>query len=97
MYGEKLSWFARFMQRFQTKPIDLVRAELADAKIAVLESHSKAEYSALGEQIHLLTAQYHQGRIERLQNFLDETSELDAFANGKIVPLVRHPLDNKDH
>jgi hypothetical protein len=72
MYGETLGWFARFMQRFEPTPIQLVKAELKDAELSVLASQSKAEYAALRVQIHKLTAEYHQGRISRLRGFLGD-------------------------
>ena len=81
MYGEQIGWFARFMQRFQPTPIEIVKAELLDAKILVLQSQSQAEFAALRVKIHALTAQYHSDRIERLQAFVDEVSEPVAFAN----------------
>jgi len=79
MYGDQPGWFARFMQRFMPSPMEVVKAELLDAKIAVLQSQSQAEYAALRVQIHALTAKYHSDRIVRLQSFVDANSEPDAF------------------
>lgn len=71
MYGDKITWFQRFMQRFQPTPIQMVKAELKDAQLAALQSQSMAEYAALRVQIHNLTTIYHEGRVTRLQNFVD--------------------------
>ncbi len=70
MYGQPLSWFQRFMQRFQSTPIQTVKAELKDAQLAALQSQSMAEYAALRVQIHSLTTTYHENRENRLQQFV---------------------------
>lgn len=70
MYGDKISWLQRFMQRFQPTPITMAKAELKDAQLAALQSQSMAEYAELRKQIHDLTTQYHHGRIDRLRAFL---------------------------
>lgn len=84
MYGEQISWFARFMQRFQSTPVTIVKAELKEAELAALQSKSNAEYAALNVKIHTLTAEFHEGRVERFKEFLSGNME-----DGKPQPVVQ--------
>jgi len=70
MYGEKITWLQRFLQRFQPSPMEVVQAELKDAELAALQSQSMAEYAALSVQIHNLKVAYHEGRVDRLRAFI---------------------------
>lgn len=72
MYGQSLSWLQRFLQRFQITPIQMAKAELKDAELAHLQSISMAEYADLRMQTHKLTAEYHDGRAERLRQYLQD-------------------------
>jgi hypothetical protein len=75
MYGQTLSWWERFLQRFQPTPMKLAHAELKQAELAELQAQSMAEYAALRVQIHKLTAEYHHNRIIRLKQFLYKNEE----------------------
>lgn len=77
MYGDKLTRYQRFMQRFQPTPLTLVKAELKDAEIAALHSQSMAEYAALRVKIHDLTTDYHKDRVDRLSRFVKQHSDED--------------------
>lgn len=106
MYGQQLSWFQRLMQRFHPSPEQMAEAELKEARLAELQSKSEAEYAALRMQMHNLTAEYHAGRICRLECFLgvnsNDTSYIKGFGltnmgdyiidrNVPLGPLVKKP------
>ena len=75
MYGEQMTRWQRFMQRFQLSPVDVVEAELKDAQVAALQAISKSEYATLRANIYSLTAKYHHERSVRLLDFLTDVSE----------------------
>lgn len=75
MYGEHPGFIARFMQRFQPTPMQVVQAELKDAKLAALMSQSEAEYAALRVKIHSITSDYHLVRADRLQAYVDDQTK----------------------
>ena len=74
MYGEKMTRFQRFTQRFSLEPIDIVQAELKDAMLANLQAISESEYAALQVKMHDLTAEYHYNRAVRMQEYIQSFS-----------------------
>lgn len=95
MYGQSLTWFQRFVQRFQITPIQMAKAELKDAELAHLQSISMAEYADLRMQTHKLTAEYHDGRAKRLRQYLDHDRDAVDAPKVSIVqamfPGEHHP------
>lgn len=69
-FGEPLSWLARYFIRRAPDPLDVVKLERKDAELQTLASISRAEYAALRVDIHKRTAQYHQDRAVRLQEYI---------------------------
>jgi hypothetical protein len=92
MYGQSLSWFQRFLQRFQATPIQMAKAELKDAELAHLQCISMAEYADLRMKTHKLTADYHAARAERLAEYLAENDRDFDDDMDLRVPLVEAML-----
>lgn len=88
MYGQKLTKFQRFMQRFQLTPIQVVAGELRDAELAHLQSVSMAEYADLRMQTHKLTADYHDARADRLRQYLQDHDPEAQDAEGSSFSLI---------
>lgn len=84
MYGQPLTFWQRFMLRFQATPTVMAEAELKAAELDRLQAISQAEYAHLRMNIYEITANYHAGRIERLKEFLRHDSQ---------GPDVGYPLD----
>lgn len=103
MYGDKLSWFQRFMQRFQPTPEVMAMAELKDAELAALQSESMAEYAALRVSIHNLTAAYHKARMVRLSGYIGKSEgvAMDAsllfdYKDGAFMGTGTHGFGVRD-
>lgn len=88
MYGDKISWFRRFMQRFEPTSMAIVKAELFDAETAALHSQSMAEYATLRVKIHDLTTDYHKDRVVRLRTFVLAHTDPDDIQPSQRVPDI---------
>jgi hypothetical protein len=96
MYGTHLTWFQRFLQRFQITPVQMAKAELKDAELAALQSVSMAEYADLRMQTHKLTADYHEGRAERLREYL-KNHDRDEDEERPRVSIVQAMFPGEHH
>lgn len=98
MYGQPLSWFQRFMQRFQATPIQMAQAELKDAELAALQCISMAEYADLCMQKHQLTADYHEARADRLREYLQnkDRSHIEVKSARRVIVDIK-PQPSTEH
>ena len=93
MYGQPLSFWQRFMLRFQATPTQMAEAELKAAELDKLAAISQGEYARLRAAIYEITATYHEGRITRLKEFLGYDVEGPMMAPIDITELVKQHGD----
>lgn len=96
MYGQPLTWWQRFSQRFMPTPLNMAKAELKDAELAHLQSISMAEYADLRMQTHKLTADYHNNRAGRLRAYVEKHDRSLAEPLYPEASVLR-PVPGDDH